>query len=239
MKNNRREFIKKGAILTAAAAGLSSMGNKLFSEMVASGETAPFKLPPLPYDYAALEPHIDTMTMQIHHDKHHAAYVNNLNKALTENKIENVSLDDLIRNVSKYPAAVRNNGGGHWNHSMFWNLMKPGGSGNPSGDIVRVIDDSFGTTEEFKNKFNEAALSRFGSGWVWLVTKKGKLIIGSTPNQDNPLMDVSEFKGTPVLCLDVWEHAYYLKYQNKRVDYVNAWWNLVNWDEVNRRLRES
>lgn len=239
MKNNRREFIKKGAILTAAAAGLSSVGNKLFSEMVTPGETAPFKLPPLPYDYAALEPHIDTMTMQIHHDKHHAAYVNNLNKALTENKIENVSLDDLIRNASKYPAAVRNNGGGHWNHSMFWSLMKPGGSANPSGDIVRVIDDSFGTVEEFKTKFNEAALSRFGSGWVWAVAKKGKLIIGSTPNQDNPLMDVSEFKGTPVLCLDVWEHAYYLKYQNKRVDYANAWWNLINWDEVNRLLRES
>lgn len=236
MKNNRREFIKKGAILTAAAAGLSSIGNKLFSEMVPSGETSPFKLPTLPYDYAALEPHIDTQTMQIHHDKHHAAYVNNLNKALAENKIENISLDDLIRNVSKYPVAVRNNAGGHWNHSMFWSLMKAGGGENPSGEIVRVIEDSFGSAEEFKTKFNEAALSRFGSGWVWLVAKKGKLIIGSTPNQDNPLMDVSEIKGTPVLCLDVWEHAYYLKYLNKRVDYVNAWWNLVNWEEVNRLL---
>jgi superoxide dismutase, Fe-Mn family len=239
MKNNRRDFIKKGTLLTMGAAGISMFGNKVFSNIIAPVETSPFTLPPLPYDYAALEPHIDTMTMQIHHDKHHAAYVTNLNKALVENKMENVKLEELFMKASSLPPAIRNNGGGHWNHSMFWKIMKPGGGGTPSGEISDAINAAYGTFDEFKNKFNDAGMKRFGSGWAWLVTQNGKLNIGSTPNQDNPLMDVSELKGTPILCLDIWEHAYYLHYQNKRADYVTAWWNLVNWEEVSKRYAQA
>jgi superoxide dismutase, Fe-Mn family len=194
-----------------------------------------FNLPPLPYDFSALEPHIDARTMEIHHGKHHQAYVTNLNNAIANTDAADKSLEDILRNVSKYPAAVRNNGGGHYNHSLFWNLMKPGGGGSPSGSIAEAIDATFGSFDDFKTKFNAAAVGRFGSGWGWLVkTPAGKLEITSTPNQDNPLMDVAEIKGTPVLGLDVWEHAYYLNYQNRRPDYCNAWWNVVNWDEVNR-----
>lgn len=235
MKNNRRDFIKKSALLTVAATSFSSFGNKIFAATFSTNEISPFILPPLPYDYSALEPHIDTMTMQIHHDKHHAAYVNNLNKALAENKMENVQLESLFNNISTLPVAIRNNGGGHWNHSMFWNIMKPGGGGNPSGEMAEAINAAFGNFDEFKNKFNDVALKRFGSGWAWLISQNGKLTITSTPNQDNPLMDISETKGTPLLCLDVWEHAYYLHYQNKRADYISAWWQLVNWNEVNSR----
>jgi superoxide dismutase, Fe-Mn family len=239
MKNDRREFIKKSALLAVAAAGLPVFKNEMLAGITPPAETSPFTLPALPYDYAALEPHIDTMTMQIHHDKHHGAYVTNLNKALAENKMENVQLENLLMSASTLPPAIRNNGGGHWNHSMFWKIMKPGGGGNPSGEIAEAINAAWGTFEEFKNKFNDAAMKRFGSGWAWLVTQNGKLNIGSTPNQDNPLMDVSELKGTPLVCLDVWEHAYYLHYQNKRVDYITAWWNLVNWDEAAKRYKES
>ena len=239
MKNNRREFIKKSALFAVAAAGTPLFKNELFAAGVSPMETSPFTLPPLPYDYAALEPHIDTMTMQIHHDKHHGAYVTNLNKALGENKMENVKLEDLLVKASTLPPAIRNNSGGHWNHSMFWNIMKPGSGGNPAGEVADAINAAFGTFEDFKKKFSEAAMGRFGSGWAWLVKQNGKLMIGSTPNQDNPLMDVSELKGTPLICLDVWEHAYYLHYQNKRADYVGAWWNLVNWEEVMKRYKES
>lgn len=239
MKNNRREFIKKSALLGLAAAGLPVFKNEMFAGVATPSETSPFTLPPLPYDYAALEPHIDTMTMQIHHDKHHGAYVTNLNKALAENKMENVQLEELLMKASTLPAAIRNNGGGHWNHSMFWKIMKPGGGGNPSGEISNAINAAFGTLDDFKTKLNDVAMKRFGSGWAWLVSQNGKLNIGSTPNQDNPLMDVSEFKGTPLLCLDVWEHAYYLHYQNKRADYVAAWWNLVNWEEVSKRYAQA
>lgn len=221
-------------MLTAGVAVTSSAMNKAFAGIAFPGDSANFSLPKLPYEYAALEPHIDTTTMQIHHSKHHAAYVSNLNKALTENKIENVQLDNLLRNATTLPAGIRNNGGGHWNHSMFWQVMRPGGGGNPSDAVAEAISGSFGSFEEFKNKFSEAGMKRFGSGWAWLVMSNGKLVISSTPNQDNPLMDVSETKGIPLLCLDVWEHAYYLKYQNKRTDYINAWWNVVNWNEVNR-----
>ena len=176
--------------------------------------------------------------MQIHHDKHHQAYVDNLNKACTENKID-ASLEDIIKNISKYPMAVRNNGGGHWNHSFFWKLMKPASTqaNEPTGKVADALKAAFGSMEEMKTKFTDAAKGRFGSGWAWIVkSADGKLSIGSTPNQDNPLMDISELKGTPVLGLDVWEHAYYLKYQNKRPDYISAWWNLVNWDEVAKML---
>jgi Fe-Mn family superoxide dismutase len=196
-----------------------------------------FELPKLPYDYKALEPHIDAQTMEIHHSKHHNAYVTNLNKALEGQDYANKSLEELMAIVSKLPAAVRNNGGGHYNHALFWQVMKPNGGGKPTGAIAQAIDQAFGSFDAFKEKFNNAAATRFGSGWAWLVKKSdGKLEVTSTPNQDNPLMDLAEVKGTPVLGLDVWEHAYYLKYQNKRPDYVGAWWNVVNWDEVNKRF---
>lgn len=195
-----------------------------------------FQLPPLPYASNALEPHIDARTMEIHHDKHHAAYVNNLNAAINGTDAEKLSLEELLKNVSKYSPAVRNNAGGHYNHTMFWQLMMPGGSKSPSGALLDAINSTFGNYDEFKNKFTTAGTTRFGSGWAWLVLSGGKLSIGSTPNQDNPLMDVSDIKGTPVLGLDVWEHAYYLNYQNRRPDYIAAWWNVVNWDEVAKRF---
>ncbi len=196
-----------------------------------------FALPPLPYDYAALEPHIDARTMEIHHTKHHQAYVNNLNAALEKApEFQQKSLDDIIANLSKVPeavrTAVRNNAGGHWNHSMFWLIMSPKGGGDPSGNLADAIAKSFGDVAKLKEQFNAAAGSRFGSGWAWLVADgSGALKIESTPNQDNPAMDGRY----PILGLDVWEHAYYLKYQNRRPDYVAAWWNLVNWPEVAKR----
>ena len=197
-----------------------------------------FELPKLPYSYDALEPVIDKMTMEIHHTKHHQAYVTNLNNAVAGTEMEGKSLEDLMANISKYPVAVRNNGGGHYNHSLFWNLMKQGGS-TPSGALLEAINSTFNSVDEFKEKFNAAAMTRFGSGWAWLVVAGGKLVISSTPNQDNPLMDIADVKGTPILGLDVWEHAYYLKYQNKRNEYVGNWWNVVNWDEVAKRFSEA
>ncbi|HUW05642.1 MAG TPA: superoxide dismutase [Williamwhitmania sp.] len=194
-----------------------------------------FELPKLPYAYVALEPHIDALTMEIHHTKHHGAYTNNLNAATQGTEMEKLPIDELLKNVSKFPVAVRNNGGGFYNHSLFWTILSPNGGGNPTGDIAKSIDKNFGSFGAFKEEFGKAAMSRFGSGWAWLVDVQGKLTIASTPNQDNPRMDVSEVKGYPILGLDVWEHAYYLKYQNRRNDYVAAFWNLINWDEVNRR----
>ena len=196
-----------------------------------------FALPPLPYDYAALEPHIDARTMEIHHTKHHQAYVNNLNAALEKApEFQQKSLDDIIANVSRVPeavrTAVRNNAGGHWNHSMFWLIMSPKGGGDPSGNLADAIAKSFGDVAKLKEQFNAAAASRFGSGWAWLVAGgSGALTIESTPNQDNPAMDGRY----PILGLDVWEHAYYLKYQNRRADYISAWWNVVSWPEVAKR----
>ncbi len=197
-----------------------------------------FELPKLPYEYDALEPFIDKMTMEIHHTKHHNAYVTNLNKAIEGTEMEGKTIEELLKKVSGLPAAVRNNGGGHYNHSLFWTLMKKGGGGMPTGDLEKEITSTFGSFEEFKKKFSDAGATRFGSGWAWLVVSNGKLAITSTPNQDNPLMDVAEVKGTPILGLDVWEHAYYLKYQNKRPDYIENWWNIVNWDEVAKRFAE-
>jgi len=198
----------------------------------------PFTLPPLPYPTNALEPHIDAQTMEIHHDKHHAAYVNNLNTALEKAPdLQGKSLDDLLKNLTAVPeavrTAVRNNGGGHWNHSMFWQVMSPNGGGAPSGKLADAINKAFGDFEKFKEQFNAAGGARFGSGWAWLVNDGGKLSIVSTPNQDNPIMDG---KPAPILGLDVWEHAYYLKYQNRRPDYMKAWWNVVNWSEVAKRF---
>jgi superoxide dismutase, Fe-Mn family len=190
-----------------------------------------FTLPALPYAHDALEPHIDKQTMEIHHGKHHQAYVDNLNKAVAGTEHESKSLAELIANAGKISPAVRNNGGGHWNHSFFWELLSPGG-GKPTGKLAEAITASFGSLEALQEKVNTAGATRFGSGWAWLIVKDGKLEVSSTPNQDNPLMDVADVKGTPILGIDVWEHAYYLKYQNKRPDYLKAIWNVINWDKV-------
>jgi Fe-Mn family superoxide dismutase len=199
-----------------------------------------FELPALAYATDALEPHIDKMTMEIHHGKHHQAYVDNVNKALAGTDGENQKIEDLMKNISKYPMAVRNNGGGHFNHTLYWSVMSPNGGGAPSGELAKAIDAAFGSFDEFKKKFAEAGMTRFGSGWSWLsVGSDGKLQVSSTPNQDNPLMDIAEVKGTPILGMDVWEHAYYLKYQNKRADYVAAFMNVVNWDAVAERFSKA
>lgn len=196
-----------------------------------------FTLPALPYAHDALEPHIDTQTMQIHHGKHHQAYVDNLNKAIAGTEHENKSLDELVEAAGSISPAVRNNGGGHWNHTFFWNSLAPNAGGSPSGKLADAINEAFGSFDAFKEKFAAAGMTRFGSGWAWLIIQKdGKLEVSSTPNQDNPLMDVAETKGVPLLGCDVWEHAYYLKYQNKRADYLAAFWNVVNWDKVAERF---
>lgn len=195
-----------------------------------------FTLPALPYAHDALEPHIDTLTMQIHHGKHHQAYVDNLNKAIAGTEHENKSLEQLIAHAGAISAPVRNNGGGHWNHTFFWESLSPNGGGTPSGKLGDAINLTFGSFDEFKTKFAAAGVGRFGSGWAWLIIHEGKLMITSTPNQDNPLMDVAEIKGTPILGVDVWEHAYYLKYQNRRPDYLSAIWNVIDWKKVAQRL---
>ena len=195
-----------------------------------------FTLPELPYALDALEPHVDARTMEIHHGKHHAAYVTNLNAALQGTEHEGKSLEELFAIMSKLPPAVRNNGGGHWNHSMFWEVMAPNAGGEPTGALAAQINKNFGSLDEMKKLFAQAGATRFGSGWAWLCKdENGELFITSTPNQDNPLMDVADKKGQPILGLDVWEHAYYLHYQNRRPDYISAWWNVVNWAEVAHR----
>jgi Fe-Mn family superoxide dismutase len=220
----RREFLVATGVAALTAPNLLRM------------EAAPMahELPPLPYSFDALEPHIDAKTMEIHHDKHHAAYVTNLNKALDGNAgLQGKSLSALLSNLDAVPeavrTAVRNNGGGHSNHSMFWTIMKKGGGGEPKGPVADAIKSAFGTFADFKAKINDAGMKRFGSGWSWLSMKDGKLLIESTANQDSPIMG----GGKPILGVDVWEHAYYLKYQNKRADYLEAWWNTINWDAVN------
>ena len=195
-----------------------------------------FTLPVLPYAFDALEPHIDARTVEIHHGKHHNAYVTNLNAAVAGTEWESKSLEEILANISKLSPAVRNNGGGHWNHSFFWQIMGPNGGGNPTGEVATAIDSAFGSFDNFKAEFAKAGTTRFGSGWAWLTAAGGKLTISSTANQDNPLMDIAEVKGTPILGLDVWEHAYYLHYQNRRPDYITAFFNVINWDEVNKRL---
>lgn len=196
-----------------------------------------FTLPALPYAFNALEPHIDARTMEIHHGKHHNAYVTNLNNAIAGTDAEKLSIEEICKNVSKYPVAVRNNGGGHYNHSMFWTIMAPKAGGAPTGALADAINAAFTNFDEFKTKFAAAGAGRFGSGWAWLIKdSSGKLQITSTPNQDNPLMDVAETKGSPLLGLDVWEHAYYLNYQNRRPDYIAAFWNVINWNEVAKRF---
>jgi Fe-Mn family superoxide dismutase len=198
-----------------------------------------FTLPALPYDYSALEPFIDKTTMEIHHDKHHQGYVNNLNAAVKGTPLETENIETILAQISKQSAAVRNNAGGHYNHSFFWKIMTPNGQKKPVGALAEAIDKTFGSFDKFKEAFDKAALTRFGSGWAWLVSANGKLTICSTPNQDNPLMDIAEVRGTPVIALDVWEHAYYLHYQNKRADYINSWWNIVNWQEAEDNYKAS
>ena len=192
-----------------------------------------FELPKLNYAFNALETNIDAKTMEIHHDKHHQAYVTNLNNAIAGTEMEKMSIEDICKNISKYPMAVRNNGGGHFNHSLFWQIMAPNAGGPPTGEIAKAIETDLGGFEKFKTDFTQAGATRFGSGWAWLCLKDGKLCVCSTPNQDNPLMDISDCKGTPVLGMDVWEHAYYLNYQNRRPDYMAAFFNVINWNKVN------
>lgn len=192
-----------------------------------------FVLEALPYSADALEPHIDKATMEIHHDRHHQAYVDNLNKAIAGTDAENLPLEDIVKNISKYPAAVRNNGGGHYNHKLFWTVLGPNAGGEPTGELATAINENFGSFAELKTQLQNAGATRFGSGWSWLIVNaEGKLQVTSTPNQDNPLMDVAEVKGTPILGIDVWEHAYYLKFQNKRPAYLEEIFNVINWDAV-------
>ena len=198
-----------------------------------------FTLAPLPYAYEALEPHIDTETMHIHHDKHHQAYVDNVNKAIAGTENENKTIEELVANAGAISPAVRNNGGGHWNHTFFWDSLKNNNGAKPGGKLAEAIDTAFGSFDAFKEKFNAAGTIRFGSGWAWLIVQDGKLAVSSTPNQDNPLMDIAEVKGTPILGCDVWEHAYYLKYQNKRPAYLEAFWNVVNWNKVAERFEKA
>ncbi len=195
-----------------------------------------FELKNLGYAYTALEPHIDARTMEIHHTKHHAGYTNNLNLAVEGTGLEGKNIEDILGGVSSRPAAIRNNGGGYYNHNLYWDVIAPGGAPSPEGVLLDAINGTFGSVNNFKEIFSKAALTQFGSGWAWLVNQNGKLAVASTPNQDNPLMDDAQVKGIPILGVDVWEHAYYLKYQNRRPDYVNAFWELINWDEVARRF---
>lgn len=195
-----------------------------------------FELPSLPYEKNALEPHIDAKTMEIHHGKHHNAYVTKLNDAVKGSDLASKSIEEIMKGISSASAAVRNNGGGHYNHSLFWTILSPKGGGTPSGELAAAIDKKFGSFDKFKEEFANAAATRFGSGWAWLSVSNGQLQVSSTPNQDNPLMDIAETKGTPILGLDVWEHAYYLNYQNRRPDYIAAFWNVVNWEEVAKKF---
>ena len=234
----RRQALKKTALATVACAAASTLRTAIAQPAPTPTATAapsgPFTLPPLPYAYDALEPHIDAQTMQIHHDKHHAAYVANLNKAINDMPGDGGSLaiESLLQNLNSLPenirTAVRNNGGGHYNHSLFWQMMKKGGGGEPTAELAKAIDSGFGSFNAFKDNFTKAALGQFGSGWAWLIVDGGALKIESAPNQDSPL----SARRTPILGIDVWEHAYYLKYQNKRADYIAAWFNVVNWDFV-------
>ena len=198
-----------------------------------------FEIPKLSYEYTALEPHIDAKTMEIHHCKHHQAYVTNLNNAVKGTAAENMSLMEILGSISKLTPAIRNNGGGHYNHSLFWTIMGPNAGGEPTGQLNDAIVATFGSFAAFKEQFASAGATRFGSGWAWLIVHDNKLVITSTPNQDNPLMDIAEVKGTPILGLDVWEHAYYLHYQNRRPDYIGAFWNVVNWSKVSELFAEA
>ena len=236
---NRRQFLTK-----SGKAGIALAAMPIFSKMVPSSmfENSPYQQQPLPYAYTALEPYIDAMTMEIHYTKHAAAYAKNLSDVCIAEKVDSntIPFETLIKNISRYSVKMRNNAGGHYNHELFWQVMKPAPSIAPKGALAEAIIKTFGSFADFQKAFGEAAKARFGSGWAWLLLKKdGSLAISSTPNQDNPLMDIAETPGFPLMGLDVWEHAYYLKYQNKRPDYINNWWNLVNWEFVEKRYVAS
>jgi len=239
----RRNFIKALGIIPIAGGLSKSFGmTEKFSSNNKSGsfnKMAKFELPQLPYAYDALEPYIDARTMEIHHSKHHAAYVAKFNAAIEGTELEGKSYEEIFANVSKHSAGVRNNGGGAFNHNLYWAVMGPNKGGEPTGELAEAVNSVFGSFEKFKEEFSNAAATRFGSGWAWLIVVDGKLVVSSSPNQDNPLMDISDVKGTPILAIDVWEHAYYLNYQNRRPDYIAAFWNVVNWDEVARRFKEA
>jgi Fe-Mn family superoxide dismutase len=236
----RRNFLASLAVIPAGLylRPFESIGKQISdNEIGRKNAMGKFQLPELPYAYDALEPNIDAQTMEIHHTKHHQGYVTKLNKAVEDSGADG-SLEELLRNASKHSTGVRNNGGGHYNHSLFWKVMGPGGGGAPQGELADAINAKFGSFDKFKEEFSNAAASRFGSGWAWLVVNDDGLAVGSTPNQDSPIMDLADFKGEPVLGLDVWEHAYYLKYQNKRPDYIANWWNTVNWDAVHENFKK-
>jgi superoxide dismutase, Fe-Mn family len=247
MKTSRRKFMQDVFKTTVVSAGTVSFffnaknvvarqQGALGSSLSKDAPSLQFAQIALPYAFNALEPNIDALTMEIHYSKHHTAYIKNVNEAIAAEKISFVTDNEFFQNISKLSSKARNNGGGAWNHNFFWQVMKPNGGGAPSGKLADAINGAFGSFDKFKEEFSKAATTRFGSGWAWLVNDAGKLKISSTANQDNPLMDISELKGTPLLAIDVWEHAYYLKYQNKRTDYIANWWNVVNWDEVAKRL---
>jgi superoxide dismutase, Fe-Mn family len=232
--NNRRSFLKKLSAASAFALVAPSFS------VLANSPATTFSLPPLPYSPDALEPFIDKLTMEIHHGKHHKAYVDNLNKAVAENELaKGKTLEQLMAMMGQLPQVIRNNGGGHYNHSLFWTLLAPAKGQQPGPQFTALVNGSYGSIDKFKEEFAKAGMQRFGSGWAWAIVKNGKLVICSTPNQDNPLMDIAEPRGFPILALDVWEHAYYLKYQNLRADYIKAFWNVVNWDEVEKRIKLS
>jgi superoxide dismutase, Fe-Mn family len=240
---DKRTFLKKGLLgiggFMATPLMLKGYHKAGFSGEIKQQTEGKFDLPSLPYGYNALEPHIDARTMEIHHSRHHAAYVNNLNNALKDTRGGDKSLVSIMESISSHSMAVRNNGGGHYNHKLFWEIMSPRGGGQPSGQLRSAINSAFGSFEKFKELFSSAASTRFGSGWAWLLVSDGKLKVSSTPNQDNPLMDVVEERGTPILGIDVWEHAYYLKYQNRRGDYISAFWNVVDWQAVAEKLKKA
>jgi len=243
---DRRKFIFSAGLASMAMSlnkvsgitNINSINNN--NKLRSVNKMAKFELPALPYAFDALEPHIDARTMEIHHGKHHAGYVTKLNAAVEGTDAEGKSLEDLMKNVSKYSTGVRNNGGGHYNHSLFWSVMGPNKGGEPLGELAEAMNKQFGSFDKFKEEFSNAAATRFGSGWAWLVIKDdGSLAVTSTPNQDNPVMDIADVKGTPILGIDVWEHAYYLNYQNRRPDYISAFWNVINWDEVAKRYSDA
>jgi Fe-Mn family superoxide dismutase len=237
---DKRTFLKNSALLTLGGAVAASVPGTLVSAAATGSSTGEeFTLPKLDYAYDALEPYIDAMTMEIHYSKHHAGYTSKFNAALETAGLKDVSIKELFKKISSQPAAIRNNGGGFYNHKVFWNCLSPKGGGVATGDVGKAIEKSFGSFDKFKDQFSKAAGTRFGSGWAWLVKTDGGLVVTSTPNQDNPLMDVADGQGYPLLAIDVWEHAYYLKYQNRRGDYISAFWNVVNWDYVNERYLKA
>lgn len=236
---NKRSFLKSAAILSAGGLLLPNLRIAGSTSTFPIADDGVFKQNELGYAYNALEPHIDAETMEIHYSKHHAAYTKNLNSLVKENNVSEKDIIRIFKTISKLPAGIRNNGGGFYNHNLFWEVMGPKTGGEPSGELAKAITRDLGSFSKFKEEFTKAATTRFGSGWAWLLVKDKKLVVSSTPNQDNPWMDVAEVKGTPIFALDVWEHAYYLKYQNRRNDYIGAFWNVVNWKRVGENYQKA